>query len=176
MRALVISSAILLAACGQQPTELPEPPPAQQILPAAEEANPAPAQALTTGQMGAMSTTAMSITGAATFKADAIEFENGFAAQTEFLEIVSATNPIKADGESFAAAAPGPTDLRIEIRRIAGEAPPQLCGGPNPATYIAIASDEPLTALTLMVFSGTDAPGPSAQDSTICAIFSYAVD
>jgi hypothetical protein len=175
MRNLLISSLLFLAACGQQAPELP-PPPLADDAPAATETPTAAPQALAVGPLGATSTTAMGITGALTITPAALHFEKGFAAQTEFMAIVPATNIISDDGESFAAAAPGPVTLRMELRRIVGGAPAQLCGADSTATFVALASDEPLTGLTLIVFSGQDAPGPTAQNSAVCATYSYAVD
>jgi hypothetical protein len=163
-------SLVLLAACGQPAAPAPE------TAPPAVETTPAPVEALSTGEMGAMSNTAMSLTGSLTVTPTALNFENGFAAQTQTLALVDATTPIAAGGESFAATAPGPTSLRVEIRRITAPAPAQLCGGSPAATYVALASDEPITALTLIVFSGADQPGPQAHDSAVCATFMYGVD
>lgn len=159
-----------LAACGQ--ASAPEAPAEDE--PTAIEA-PAP-PALSTGALGAVSNTAMSITGALTVTPTGLSFEKGFAQETEYLGVVDATTDISANGESFAEAAPGPVSLRIELRRFVGGAPVQLCGAETPATYVALASDEPLTALTLIVFSGADVPGPTARDSAVCATFAYAVD
>ena len=117
----------------------------------------------------------MSITGALTISQAALTFEKGFAATTQYLGVVDATALIAANGQSFAATAPGPTTMRIELRRITGTAPAQLCGT-TPATYVALASDSPITGLTLIVFSGPDAPGPAAQNSQVCATYSYGVD
>lgn len=175
MRTLILASLVFLAACGQQAPELPPPPPAEEIAPAPEAAAPV-APALSTGAMGATSTTAMSITGALTVTPAALHFEKGFAAQTEIVGVVDATTLIAANGQSFAATAPGPVSLRIEVRRIAGQAPAQLCGAGTTATHVALASDDPLTGLTLIVFSGSDAPGPTAENSAVCATYAYAVD
>jgi hypothetical protein len=178
MRRLILSGLLFLAACGQQAPQLPPEPAAEEPPPAAApQAAAAPQQApLSTPALGAVSNTAMSITGALTIEQGALKFEKGFAAQTQYLGVVDATTLIAANGQSFAQTAPGPTTLRIELRRITGTAPVQLCGGDTPATYVALASDSPITALTLMVFSGPDAPGPTVQHSAVCATFSYAVD
>jgi hypothetical protein len=130
---------------------------------------------MTTGLMGAMSNTAMGVTGSLTVAADALMFENGFAVQTEYLGVVDATSPVTQGGETFAAAASRQSPLRVELRRISGQAPAQLCGGQS-ATHIALVHDEPLTGLTLVAFNGADAPGPAARDSAVCATYLYAVD
>lgn len=169
MRILLIASLLLLSACAQ--------PAPQAAPPAAEAPTPAPTgTALSTGEMGAMSNTAMSITGSLTVTPDSLSFENGFAAETDYLGWVDATAPIAEGGESFAATAPGPTSLRVELRRLRGQARSQLCGETPAATYVALGHDDPITGLTLIVFSGADAPGPQARDSAVCATFAYAVD
>jgi hypothetical protein len=122
-----------------------------------------------------MSNTAMSITGSLTVERTALVFENGFAAQTEYLGVVDAAAPIAQAGGSFAAAASRSGNLRVELRRVAGTAPEQLCGSPA-ATHVALVHDEPLTGLTLVAFSGADAPGPNASESAVCATYLYAVD
>jgi hypothetical protein len=170
MRTQILALAFLLAACGQPA------PPAEETPPTAEAPVAPAGTPLSTGALGAMSNTAMAITGALTVAPEALRFEKGFTAATEFVGVVDATTDINSGGESFAEAAPGPVSLRVEVRRIIPEAPSQLCGLQTPATYVALASDEPLTALTLIVFSGAEAPGPQATDSAVCATFSYAVD
>lgn len=165
----ICALALLLTACGAA-----DAPPAD--APATEApATPAP-QALTTGALGAVSNTAMGITGSLTVAPEALRFEKGFTALTETLAVTDATTRISVSGPSFAETAPGPTSLRVEIRRIITETPSQLCGVQTRATYAALASDEPLTALSLILFTGADAPGPDASDSAVCATFSYAVD
>ncbi len=177
MRLVIASLALVLAAC------TPAAPPAADTAetPAAAEAPPAPAGTpMTTGLMGGISTSAAGDVSAVTINADALAFSNAegeetFSAPTTYLGAVEPSALIKEGGESFAAAAPSATATRVELRRINGAAPAPLCGG-MAATHIAIVYMEPLTALQVMVFTGADAPGPTAHDSDVCAIFAYAVD
>jgi hypothetical protein len=173
MRAVVtIAFAAVLVSCS---------PPAPAAAPEAEAAAevaaaPAPAgEPMSTGEMGGMSNTAMSITGSLTVEPTALTFGNGFAVQTEYLGVVDATSPITEGGDAFAAAASRNPPLRVELRRIVGAAPEQLCGG-QAATHVALLHDEPLTGLSLVAFSGADAPGPGAHDSAVCATYLFGVD
>lgn len=175
MRLTALLLVAALAACGQTAA-----PPAAQ--PAAEtESAPAPAgEAMSTGLMGGISTSASGEVSALTIGRDHITFSNAdseetFGISTEFLGVQEATALIKAGGESFAAAAPSSTATRAEVRRLAGGGPSRICGG-MAATHVAIVYTVPLTGLQLMVFTGADAPGPNARDSEICAIYAYAVD
>jgi len=176
MRALIASLALALAACGQ--TSAP-PEPAAESATAPVVAEPV-GEPMSAGLMGGYSTSASGDVAAMTPSADQLAFINAdgeetFAVSTQFLGVVAPTTLIAAGGESFAAAAPSANASRVELRRITSTAPERLCGGMT-ATYVAIVSSEPLTALQLMVFTGADAPGPEARDSAICAINAYAVD
>ncbi len=173
MRALVtLFGALALAACSQPaPSPEPEAPAVETPLaPSAPAGEP-----MSTGEMGGMSNTAMSITGSLTVEHTALVFENGFTAQTEYLGVVDSGAATTEGGDSFAAVASRNPPLRVELRRITGEAPAQLCGG-TPATHVALEHDDPLTVLTLVVFSGADTPGPTAHDSAVCATYAFAVD
>ena len=137
-------------------------------------------QPMSTGLMGGMSTSAAGDVSALTINADSLAFSNAdseatFSAPTEYLGVVTPDTLIASGGDSFAAAAPSASATRVELRHITGAASESLCGGQT-ATHAAIVYMEPLTALQLMVFTGADAPGPNAHDSSVCAIFAYAVD
>jgi hypothetical protein len=178
MRFVILLFALALASCSQ-----PAPAPEAETA-ATEAAAPTPAapqgEPMATGLMGGMSTTASGDVAALTINRDGLAFSNAdgeetFAVPTEFLGVTEASALIAEGGESFAAAAPSSTATRVELRRLTSTAPEALCGG-MAATHVAIVSTEPLTGLQLMVFTGADAPGPSARDSAVCAIFAYAVD
>jgi hypothetical protein len=167
---------LLLAACG--PASTPASAPAAETADVA--APPVLGEPLSTGLMGGISTTAAGDVAGLTIGADRLAFTNPdgeetLSAPTEFLGVVEPSTLIAAGGQSFAAAAPSSTATRVELRRIAGVAPEALCGGAA-ATHAALVSTEPLTGLHLMVFTGADAPGPTARDSAVCAIYAYAVD
>ena len=175
MRIRLFAIALLAAACS------PASPPASEPTAETEVAAPAPAgEPLSTGLMGGISTTAAGDVAALTVGADRLAFTNAegeetFAVQTQFLGVVDPSTVIAEGGQSFAAAAPSSTATRVELRRISGVAPAALCGG-MAATHTALVSAEPITGLQLMVFTGADAPGPTARDSAVCAIYAYAVD
>jgi hypothetical protein len=84
---------------------------------------------------------------------------------------------IAKNGDSYAAAVVGPGTLRVELRRVTEQFVPEgvvgLCGAEQPR-YLALAYDERATAVTLLVFSGEEPPGPQAQNSRVCARFGYA--
>lgn len=174
MRAAALLLSAALAACGQTAA-----PPASE--PVAETATPAPAgEAMSTGLMGGISTSASGDVSAVTIGADALAFSDPdgaetFTAPTAYVGAYDASALIKEGGESFAAAAPSSTATRAEVRRLTGTASERMCSG-SPATHVAIVYAEPLTALQLMAFTGADAPGPGARDSDVCAIYAYAVD
>jgi hypothetical protein len=175
MRAFIASLAVALAACGQT-TAPGAPEPAAETAP-----TPAPqGEPMSTGLMGGISTTAAGDVSALTVNRDGLSFANNegeetFSAPTEFLGVVDPSTLIAEGGDSFAAAAASAAATRVELRRITGVAPQALCGGMT-ATHAALFSAEPLTGLQLMVFTGADAPGPTAKDSAVCATYMYAVD
>ena len=176
MRALIVSLVLALGACGQSTQSEPAP-----ETTAAATTTTAPAgQPMSTGLMGGMSTSAAGDVSALTINADSLAFSNAdseatFSAPTEYLGVVTPDTLIASGGDSFATAAPSASATRVELRHITGAASESLCGGQT-ATHAAIVYMEPLTALQLMVFTGADAPGPNAHDSSVCAIFAYAVD
>lgn len=173
MRTILFAIPMLLAACG------PATPPASER--AAEIVGAAPVGApMSTGLMGGISTTASGNVSALTISTEQVAFTNAdgeetFALPTQFIGAVEPSTLIAAGGQSFADAAPSSTATRVEVRAIFGATPQDLCG-PSLATHVAILSAEPLTGVQVMVFTGTDTPGPEARDSRVCAVFAYAVD
>lgn len=177
-RTLAVSVFALLAACSPP---APSTTSTETATPTTEAAATAPeGAAMTAGQMSGMSTSAAGDVAAATINADGLAFANAdgedtFTAPTTYLGAVAPSTPIAAGGQSFADAAPSANATNVELRRINGAAPAGLCGGAQ-ATHVAIVYMVPLTALQVMVFTGADAPGPSAHDSAVCAIYAYGVD
>jgi hypothetical protein len=171
-RLAVVIIAAMLAACT---------PPAPD-----EAATLAPVEQEETGFFGpliAVSNTAMSITGDVMVEPGRIVLAKGITLETEALGARDATNDINARGESYAQMAPGPTSLGVELRRVVnevvtGDTPNGggLCGAGVTTTYIALVGDTPLTALTLIAFSGAEAPAPEANDSAVCGTFMYQPD
>lgn len=172
LRVFVLAAALAaLAACGPPAAETP-PVPAP-----APPAAAAPAAPLT-GAFSATSTTAMGVTGDLTATDARLSFGKGFMLDTAAAGPIDVTTAIHRDGPSFAQAMTLPTSLAIELRRItaltnAADASAQpLCGADSP-TYVALAYDTPVTAVSVAVFSGADAPGPDAVASALCGTFTY---
>ncbi|MBX9747954.1 MAG: hypothetical protein K2X34_13695 [Hyphomonadaceae bacterium] len=170
MRMLASLLVLALAACGQTTAPADDPPAVEEV--AAPEGEP-----MSAGLMGGISTSASGEVSAVTIGADQFAFTDPdgaetFTVATEYLGVVDVSTLIAEGGESFAAVAPSATATRVELRRIMGDLPDRFCD----ATYAAIVSTEPLTGLQLMLFTGADAPGPTARDSAVCFIAAYAVD
>ncbi len=161
--AIAILAALTLAACTQ---------------PAAPTEAAAPAPPALTGAFEAMSNTATAITGNLDVQPDVLSFGKGF--RIEGGRIDTALGPdtdLSAIGGTIADGSGNRTIQTVELRRIdlvrvAADAPnPTLCGG-LAATHVILANGT--DALSVLVFSGEDAPGPSAHDTQLCGIFNYA--
>lgn len=179
MRPHLIAIAVLLAACSQP---APTATATNSDTATNTTASTSAGAPMTTGLMGGMSTTASDDVSALTIGADALAFSNAdseetFSAPTHYLGVVDASSPIATGGETFAAAAASSTpDVRVELRSLTAPANSRLCGEGTQATHVALVHGEPMTALTLVVFSGADAPGRNARDSAVCATYLYGVD
>jgi len=101
----------------------------------------------------------------------------------EQLEAPTATEPasntrIAANGKSVAETVAGPTGLIVELRKVTaatvaeGEKPQKVCGA-APVTYVIFAYDAAHSAVTMLPFSGDEAPGDTATKSTLCGTFAY---
>lgn len=146
--------------------------------PADETVADAPALPALTGEFTAMSNTAISITGDINVQPDVLSFGKGF--RIEGGRIDTALGPdtdLSAIGGTIADGSGNRTIQSVELRRIdlirvAADAPnPTLCGGVA-TTHVILANGT--DALSVLVFSGEDAPGPNAHDTQLCGIFSYA--
>ena len=160
--------ALSLAACG---------PSAETPAPAAEVEAPAPAAL--TGEFTAMSNTAMSITGDLSVTADVLSFGKGFRLEGGRIDTALEANTDLSAGGGTIADGSGNTSVQtIELRQIANQRiaadarDPQLCGEGKTASYAILANGA--ETLSLLVFSGADAPGPNAHDTQLCGIFNYA--
>lgn len=162
----------ILAACG-------EPAGAPATEPATPEAA-APAPPALTGQFIAVSNTAMSLTGDIDVLPNVISFgQRGFRLEGGHIDTALEPNTDISAGGAAIADATGNTSIQtIELRRIgrqllaADARDPQLCGPNSAPTYAVLANGA--QTLSLLVFSGAEAPGPSAHDTHLCATFSYA--
>lgn len=160
MRSLLAAALLLaLAACGEAPAanDVPEPP-------------------VLMGVFKASSNTARGITGDVAIERGGLRFGSGVILYTRALAPRSGNDLIARGGDSYAAAAVGPGDLTIELRRITDQTVPDgvvgLCGATRPQ-YIALAYEPRATSVTMIVFSGDEPPGPDATQSHICATFAY---
>ena len=142
-----------------------------------QNAPAAPAPATLTGRYRALSGTAQSITGSVTIEHGGLIFDNGAVIYTRTLNPRRGGDLIARNGDSYAAVAVGPGELTIELRRVREQAltggAQGLCG-PQTPTYVALAYQERATAVTILVFSGEEPPGPQATQTQLCATFAYA--
>lgn len=156
---------LALAACGEAAApELDPPPVAEQVSALFGDYKPA-------------SNTARAITGGLVIRRGGVTFANGVILYTRMLNPRRGGDLIAKNGDSYAAAVVGPGTLLIELRRVTEQVVPEgvvgLCGVEQPR-YVALAYDERATAVTLLVFSGEEPPGPQALNSRVCARFGYA--
>jgi len=161
MRAAILFLALALAACGQMRGPAPR-----------ERA--APSRALV---FNAASETARSFTGDVTLEGARLSFAKGATLMTRPLARREAAEPIAQGGPSFAAAALGPPDIVVEVRRVTeqslAQGAPSLCSSGGSPTYVALIYGQRSTRVTLMVFNGDEAPGQSASKSWLCATYAY---
>jgi hypothetical protein len=130
-----------------------------------------------TGEYRAASDTARTLTGNLSLERGGLIFGKGVVLYTRALLPRSASERVARDGDSYAAILVSPADLTIELRRVTEQTlsagAEGLCGEDEPE-YVAIAPDERATALTVLVFTGDQAPGPTASRSRLCGAFRYA--
>lgn len=173
-RLTLIAALAVLAACG--PKAEPTPPPTAEAPIEAE----APTHMALTGLFTANSTTAMGITGDLAVTPERITLTKGQQLDTGPAQVISSTTKIAAGQPSFAETYVGPVNLAVELRKVTsattteGAAPQPLCGPSTPASYVAFASNADQSVVTMLVFSGDEAPGDTATKSQLCGTFSYA--
>ena len=123
------------------------------------------------------SNTARAITGAMVVQRGGVTFANGVTLYTRTLNPRGGGDLISKNGDSYAAAVVGPGTLSVELRRVTEQVTRAgvvgLCGA-EPPQYIALTFDERATVVTMLVFSGSEPPGPEAEHSRVCARFGYA--
>lgn len=129
------------------------------------------------GQYHAVSDSARVVTGSLSIERGGLIFDKGATLFTRVLNPRSGADPIARDGQTYAIAAVGSSDLRIELRRVTQQSLTRgakaLCEGAEP-TYVALAYKSRMTNVTMLVFSGEEAPGPNATQSAVCATYAYA--
>ena len=160
-------AAFSLAACTQ-----PTAPPARET-----EAE-APALPALTGQFTAMSNTAMSITGDLDVQPDVLSFGKGFRIEGGRVDATLGPNTdLSAGGGTIADGSGNRSVEGVELRRVeqvrvaADAGDPQLCGAGAPVSHVILANGAEV--LSVLVFSGADAPGPNAHDTQLCGIYNY---
>ena len=144
---------------------------------------PPPAFADYAGTLAAISTTAMSITGDMTMKADVISFGNGQTMTTRQLYTVPASDPYSVDGESWAELITVPEQSMVEIREVIGVAINNeargLCGD-TPISFVTLGADRSggkgVDAITAAMITGDVPPGPDAPGDNVCAIYTFAAE
>jgi hypothetical protein len=160
MRALVLILALALGACEQAPAVAPHGGSARGgwLYTAASE-------------------TARSFTGAVNIERNALVFAKGALVRTSTIARRGAAEPISQGGPSFAAAALGPPDTIVELRAIEGlrmaQGAPSLCPNNAQPTYVGLAYSQRGAQVTLLIFSGSEAPGQSAEKTWLCATYVY---
>jgi len=165
MRAVLAAfAALALVACGG---------PSAPTTPAPEATPPA-----LTGSFEAMSNTATAITGNLDVQPDVLSFGKGFRIEGGRIDATLGPDTDLSAGGGTIADGSGNTSVqtvelrRIDLVRVAADAPnPNLCGGVA-ATHVILANGT--ETLSVLVFSGADAPGPNAHDTQLCGIFNYA--
>lgn len=159
MRALLLTVmlAASLAACGEARTP--------------DLADTGPSAVM--GQFRAASDNARSQLGDVSVERAGLIFAGGAVFYTRTLDPRVGADAVAQGGDSYASIALGPSDLRVELRRVtealhAGA----ICGDGAPA-YIALVHEERPASFTLLVFSGDEPPGPAATRSRLCASYRY---
>lgn len=170
MRVLILALALTLAACAEPPAVQPE------AAPAPEAAAPAPPAI--TGAFTAMSTTAMGVTGDLDITPDVLSFARGFRIEGGRIDASLGPNTDLSAGGGTIADGSGNTSVtdvelrRVENVRVAADArDPTLCGAGGTVTHVILARGA--EALSVLMFSGADAPGPNAHDTQLCGIYNY---
>ena len=164
MRVLLSALMLLgLSACGRQGS------------PAIDAAASEPAPLL--GEYRAASEDARLITGDMAIERGGLVFSKGAVLYTRILNPRRGDDLVAQEGDTYAAIALGPSDLAIELRRVIDQSLSAgargFCGDDQP-TYVALAHDARGADVTLLVFSGSEPPGPQATSSSFCGAFVYA--
>jgi hypothetical protein len=142
----------------------------------AHDETPAP-EIVLTGRYLPSSDTALHYTGGVSIERAGLVFDKGAILYTRVLDPRSGYDLTALGGDSYAAIVLGPSDLTIELRRVTQqtlrEGAPSLCGEDRPQ-YVALAYEARAKTVTMLVFTGDEAPGPRATQSRLCATFGYA--
>jgi hypothetical protein len=130
-----------------------------------------------TGEFRAASETARNMTGNLSLERAGLIFDKGVVLYTRTLAPRSAGARISRDGDSYAALLVSSADVPIELRRVTEQTltggAEGLCGDEQPS-YVAIANEHRSAHLVVIVFTGSEPPGPQATESRLCGTFKYA--
>jgi hypothetical protein len=166
MTRLMLALALALCACAPEPAETPVPASDVQVAPPA-----------ITGAFAAMSTTAMGVTGDLDSTPDVLSFSKGFRIEGGRIDAaLSARDEMFVGGGTYADATGNSSIAEMELRRIetvriaADARDPQLCGT-EAATHVVLARGA--ETLSVLVFSGADAPGANATNVQLCGIYNF---
>ena len=146
--------------------------------PAGQDEVQAPGPPAITGAFTAMSNTAMSITGDLDVQPDVLSFGKGFRIEGGRIDATLGPNTdLSAGGGTIADGSGNRSVEGVELRRVeqvrvaADAGDPQLCGAGAPVSHVILANGAEV--LSVLVFSGADAPGPNAHDTQLCGIYNY---
>jgi hypothetical protein len=181
MRVLIPFLMLALAACGQTTAPSEAPAPTTQVA----DDDTSLSDGEVHGPFEATSNTAMSITGDMSFSDANISFMNGIVLHTTPIGAHAAFDEISANGDTYDSVAPGDDNRIVDLRQVQSQElidPPGEGGAPNtgvcdPApTYVAIVHDPAFTTVSIIGFSGSVAPGPTAPADAVCATYLYMGD
>lgn len=171
MRALGFAIlALSLVACG--PTaEAPAPDTAPEV-------DAASSTDAFVGHYVAISTTATSITGDLDLAPNVLSFAKGLRVEGARIESgLTGDTDLSAGGGTIASGSGNTNVLTVELRRVdqvrvaADARDPQLCGANTPVTHAIVAHGA--ETVSVLIFSGADAPEPNAHDTQLCGIYNY---
>lgn len=125
----------------------------------------------------AASETARNFTGDLAIEPDSLRFSKGAALATRALTPRAADQLTAHGGDSFATIAVSSGDLEVEVRAIVSQrlsqGAPSLCQNDWMPSYAALVYGQHDMRVTVILFSGSDEPGPEARNSRVCATYAY---
>ena len=188
--ALTLGASLTLAAACDRAPETPTAPDAPAAAPAPSTPDdpdlgerPDLGALALTGTATAVSNTAMSITGDATFAGATIHFEEGIELVTAPERISLTTAAYDGTGQTWAQLLQAPEDAQVEIRRVVSQSVSDrarndgLCGSaeaPAETGYVALIHEG--EDLMMAAFMAGEAPGPSAPETALCGTYRYAFE
>jgi hypothetical protein len=172
--AAALAAALMLQACGERPSSPRAAAPSLEQPPV----EPPVAAPVILGVFPASDAATEEATGALTVQEGALVGALAPPLSTETLQALPASAPRAQDERSLALLLDVAPETPLKLRRITGETlgarTAGYCRG-APATFAVLALDgqAPERRLRMAIFSGADAPGPTARDSAVCGVFTY---